>query len=125
MEEVKQLATTKNPAAELEKLICELKERYALSDEETAQARADYAQALSAAMKRREKMAELWPDAPASCYVYASFSRPFSEYGRPPASVQAQQHQPADWPAHTPFSYIASTEPLDLPQVDLLRVPLT
>ncbi|WP_135230726.1 hypothetical protein [Deinococcus fonticola] len=123
--QIKAAATARNPAAELESLIRDLKDHYHLSDEETAQARADYTQALTTALKRREKMTELWPDAPAACFIYASFCRPFSEYGRAPESVRGMQHQPADWPASIPHSYIASAAPLELPQVELLRFPLT
>lgn len=122
---LKTAAAQKDPTAALESLLCELKNRYNLSDEDIKEARPTLKRQLKKFLKRREKMAELWPDAPAACYIYASFCRPFSEYGRAPESVQAQQHHRADWPALVPHSYIASTLPLELPQVELLRVPLT
>lgn len=124
-DQIKQAASAKDPQAALEEVLKEIQARHKASDEMMAEQRPAYTERLSNAMQRREKMAELWPDAPPHCYIYASFCRPFGEYGRAPASVQEQQHHRADWSADIPHSYVASLEPLELPQVDLLRVPLT
>lgn len=124
MQEIKTLATTQDPRAELETLLDKLQKFYDVTPEDMKDVRADYEKQLAAELRRREVLAELWPGAPTECWIYASFVRPFSEYGAPPAQVQAQSHHRADWPAQVPHSYIASAAPLDLPQVELLRVPL-
>lgn len=123
MQEIKTLATTRDPRAELETLLETLRQRYDVTPEDMKDVRADYEKQLAAELRRREVLAELWPGAPAECWIYASFVRPFSEYAFP-AQVQAQSHHCADWPAQVPHSYVASAAPLDLPQVELLRVPL-
>ncbi|OLV17136.1 hypothetical protein [Deinococcus marmoris] len=123
MQEIKTLATTQDPRAELETLLETLRQRYDVTPEDMKDVRAQYETQLAAELRRREVLAKLWPTAPAECWIYASFVRPFSEYALP-AQVQAQSHHRADWPAQVPHSYIASAAPLDLPQVELLRVPL-
>ncbi|GGO32917.1 hypothetical protein [Deinococcus humi] len=91
--------------------------------EDMKDVRADSEKQLAAELRRREVLAELWPGAPAACWISARFVRPFSEYGTPPAQVQAQRQQRADWPAQVPHSSLGCVAPLDLPQVELLRGP--
>lgn len=124
MQDIRAVATAQDPHAALEQLLEDLQCQYNATTEEMQEACAEYEKQLAAELRRRKIMTELWPTAPAECFIYASFVRPFSEYGAAPAQVQAQQHQAANWPASVPHSYVASTEPLELLQVELLRLPL-
>lgn len=124
LHELRTVASAADPQAAFEVFLSQLQAAYNATPEEMQDARADYEKQLRNELRRREVMEQLWPDAPPTCFIYACYCRPFSEYGAAPASVQAQQHQAADWPALIPHSYVASTEPLELPQVDLLRMPL-
>lgn len=125
LEELRTVASAADPQAAFEVFLTQLQAAFSATPEEMRDARTDYEKQLRNELRRREVMEELWPDAPADCYLYASFTRPLSEYGRPPQSVRDTRHHCADWPAHIPHTYIASTAPLALPQVQLLRVPLT
>lgn len=79
---------------------------------------------LTQAMTRRLKMEELWRGVPAACHIYACWNRPASEYYlRLPDGAQTKD-QRADWLEHIPWTYIATPDPLDWPDVQLLRLPL-
>lgn len=79
---------------------------------------------LEGALVKRRTMEAHWPDAPASCHIYACWNRPASEYYLPlPVGAQVRNQQ-ADWAAWVPWSYVASPEPLTWPDVQLLRQPL-
>lgn len=81
---------------------------------------------LTAALATRARMEALWPDAPTHCLMYAAFNRPASEYYRPLPAGSEVRDQRADWSTGTPWTYIATPEPLnpvDWPDVRLLRRP--
>lgn len=77
-----------------------------------------------AALRPRLRMEEEWEDVPRDCYVYASYARPVADYPELAARAEAVQPCAVDWPTCTPHAYVASRQPITLPQVELIRLPL-
>ncbi len=92
MQEITDLATTQRPPRRTGNHAGRLRTVLPRERRRHAGRRADYEKQLAAELRRREVLAERWPGAPAECWIYASFVRPFSESGTPPAQVQAQRH---------------------------------
>ena len=78
---------------------------------------------LALALTKRSRMEVLWPDCPRDRYVYACFNRPASEYYLPLPSGALTLDQPGDWQEWTAWTYIATVEPLEWPDVQFLRAP--